>query len=100
MIKSRVLHLSEKMFHLFCKSLGLDVVALLEHDEGDGGENRHKLLVVVWSLFIAAEHVGLVMRMMVMMVIMVMMVMMVVMVMLVMVMMASVIMMIMMMIQL
>ena len=79
---------------MFCKSLGLDVVALLEHDEGDGGENRHKLLVVVWSLFIAAEHVGLVM------VIMVMMVMMVVMVMMVMVMMASVIMMIMMMIQL
>ena len=74
MLKSRVLHLSEKMFHLFCKSLGLDVVALLEHDEGDGGENRHKLLVVVWSLFIAAEHVGLVMRMMVMMVVMVMMV--------------------------
>ena len=66
MLKSRVLHLSEKMFHLFCKSLGLDVVALLEHDEGDGGENRHKLLVVVWSLFIAAEHVGLVMMMMVM----------------------------------
>ena len=84
---------------MFCKSLGLDVVALLEHDEGDGGENRHKLLVVVWSLFIAAEHVGLVMVMM--MTIMVMMVMMVMMAMMVMtVMMASAIMMIMMMIQL
>ena len=57
---------NEKRLHLFCKSLGLDVVALLEHDEGDGGEDCHKLLVVVWSLFIAAEHVGLVMRMMVM----------------------------------
>ena len=78
---------------MFCKSLGLDVVALLEHDEGDGGENRHKLLVVVWSLFIAAEHVGLVMMMMVMMmIVMMVMIMMIVM----MVMMVMIVMMVMM----
>ena len=45
--------------YLFCKGLGLDEVALFEHDEGDRGDDGDEPLVVVWAFLIAAQHVCL-----------------------------------------
>ena len=45
--------------YLLCKGLGLDVVAFLEHDEGDGGDDGDEPLVVVCPFLIAAKHVCL-----------------------------------------
>ena len=45
--------------YLFCKGLGLDVVPLLEHDEGHGGDDGDEPLVVVRPFLSAAEHVRL-----------------------------------------
>ena len=48
-----------KLSNLFRKSLCPDVVALLEHDKGNGGEDGDEPLVVVRALLIPAQHVCL-----------------------------------------
>ena len=57
MISYGVQHIIE--VYLFSKGLGLDVVPLLEHDEGHGGDDGDEPLVVVRPFLSATQHVCL-----------------------------------------